>query len=59
MGNFGSGSSRRVAGPLLGGIVFDVSLEYPNYLGALVMGVGFVVSLLTLTEAGARVVEAK
>jgi DHA1 family multidrug resistance protein-like MFS transporter len=47
----------RIAGPLLGGIVFDISLEYPNYLGAIVMGIGFVASLFTLTEfrAGVKV----
>jgi DHA1 family multidrug resistance protein-like MFS transporter len=49
----------RIAGPLLGGIVFDISLEYPNYLGAIVMGIGFVVSLFTLTEVRAGVMEAK
>ena len=49
----------RIAGPLLGGVVFDISLEYPNYLGAIIMGIGFVVSLFTLTEIRARAMEAK
>jgi MFS transporter, DHA1 family, multidrug resistance protein len=49
----------RIAGPLLGGIAFDISLEYPNYLGAIVMGIGFVVSLFTLTEVRTGVMEAK
>jgi MFS transporter, DHA1 family, multidrug resistance protein len=49
----------RIAGPLLGGVVFDISLEYPNYLGAIIMGIGFVVSLFTLTEVRARAMEAK
>ena len=49
----------RIAGPLLGGIAFDIFLEYPNYLGALVMGLGFVVSLFTLTEVRVSVMEAK
>jgi MFS transporter, DHA1 family, multidrug resistance protein len=49
----------RIAGPLLGGIVFDTSLEYPNYLGAIVMGIGFMVSLFTLTGVRAGVMEAK
>ena len=49
----------RIAGPLLGGIVFDISLEYPNYLGAIVMGIGFVISLFTLTQVRAGVMEAK
>lgn len=49
----------RIAGPLLGGVAFDISLEYPNYLGAIVMGVGFVISLLTLTEVRVRVMEEK
>jgi MFS transporter, DHA1 family, multidrug resistance protein len=38
----------RIAGPLLGGIAFDIQIEYPNYLGAVVMGVGFFVSLFRL-----------
>jgi DHA1 family multidrug resistance protein-like MFS transporter len=49
----------RIAGPLLGGIVFDISLEYPNYLGAIVMGIGFISSLLTLTKVRVGVMEAK
>jgi DHA1 family multidrug resistance protein-like MFS transporter len=49
----------RIAGPLLGGITFDIFIEYPNYLGALVMGLGFVVSLFTLTEVRVGVMEAK
>jgi len=35
----------RIAGPLLGGIAFDVHIEYPNYIGASIMLVGFVISL--------------
>jgi predicted MFS family arabinose efflux permease len=35
----------RIAGPLLGGIAFDLYLEYPNYLGAVVMGAGFLLAL--------------
>ena len=52
----------RIAGPLLGGIFFDISLEYPNYLGAVVMGVGFFVSLYRLSAtpaAGERFVEVR
>jgi DHA1 family multidrug resistance protein-like MFS transporter len=49
----------RIAGPLLGGVVFDIFLEYPNYLGAVVMGLGFVVSLFTLTKVRVGVMEAK
>ena len=44
----------RIAGPLLGGIAFDIQIEYPNYLGAFVMGVGFIVSLFTLV--GSKIV---
>jgi DHA1 family multidrug resistance protein-like MFS transporter len=40
----------RIAGPLLGGIAFDMQIEYPNYLGAAVMSIGFVVSLFTLKK---------
>jgi DHA1 family multidrug resistance protein-like MFS transporter len=49
----------RIAGPLLGGIAFDIQIEYPNYLGAIVMGIGFVVSLFTLIGSKAKFVEAK
>jgi DHA1 family multidrug resistance protein-like MFS transporter len=40
----------RIAGPLLGGIAFDIQIEYPNYLGAIVMGIGFILSLITLKK---------
>jgi DHA1 family multidrug resistance protein-like MFS transporter len=43
----------RIAGPLLGGIAFDLYLEYPNYIGAAVMFAGFVISLFTI--AGEKV----
>lgn len=38
----------RIAGPLLAGVAFDLSIEYPNYLGAVVMGIGFLASLFAL-----------
>lgn len=38
----------RIAGPALGGIAFDLQLEYPNYLGATVMAVGFLISLFVI-----------
>ncbi len=38
----------RIAGPLLGGIAFDLYLESPNYLGAVVMFAGFLISLVWL-----------
>jgi DHA1 family multidrug resistance protein-like MFS transporter len=38
----------RIAGPLLGGITFDLFIEYPNYIGAAVMFVGFLISLVWL-----------
>jgi DHA1 family multidrug resistance protein-like MFS transporter len=40
----------RIAGPLLGGIAFDIQIEYPNYLGAAVMGLGFLASLFLFRE---------
>jgi DHA1 family multidrug resistance protein-like MFS transporter len=49
----------RIAGPLLGGIMFDIQIEYPNYLGAIVMGIGFLVSFFTLLRARVGFVEAK
>ena len=39
----------RIVGPLLGGIAFDLFIEYPNYIGAGVMFVGFLISLITIT----------
>jgi DHA1 family multidrug resistance protein-like MFS transporter len=42
----------RIAGPLLGGIAFDLYIEGPNYIGAGVMFVGFLISLFTI--AGER-----
>jgi DHA1 family multidrug resistance protein-like MFS transporter len=38
----------RIVGPLLGGIAFDLYLEYPNYIGAAVMFAGFLISLIWL-----------
>jgi predicted MFS family arabinose efflux permease len=34
-----------IAGPTLGGLAFDLNIEYPNYLGAVVMAIGFLASL--------------
>jgi DHA1 family multidrug resistance protein-like MFS transporter len=41
----------RIAGPLLGGIAFDLSIEYPNYVGGVVMFLGFLISLVWLRRA--------
>jgi MFS transporter, DHA1 family, multidrug resistance protein len=38
----------RIAGPLLGGIAFDLYIEYPNYIGAVVMFAGFIISLFMI-----------
>ena len=38
----------RIAGPALSGFVFDIHFEYPNWLGAGVMLVGFFASLAAL-----------
>lgn len=40
----------RIAGPLLGGIAFDINIEYSNYIGAVIMFIGFLISLLWLQE---------
>jgi DHA1 family multidrug resistance protein-like MFS transporter len=40
----------RIAGPLLGGVAFDISLEYPNYIGAIVMGIGFLAAILWIKD---------
>jgi DHA1 family multidrug resistance protein-like MFS transporter len=49
----------RIAGPLLAGIAFDIQIEYPNCLGALVMGIGFVLSLFILPGLKVRPVDTK
>lgn len=43
-------SLRRIAGPLLGGIAFDINIGYPNYMGALIMVIGFLIRLLLLQQ---------
>jgi DHA1 family multidrug resistance protein-like MFS transporter len=40
----------RIVGPALGGIAFDISIEYTNYLGAAAMLVGFFFSLFVLAN---------
>ena len=49
----------RIAGPLLGGVAFDIQIEYPNYLGATVIGIGFVVSLFAMIGVKTELMEAK
>lgn len=41
----------RIAGPFLGGLAFDVNIEYPNYIGGLVMGAGFLMSFLLFRQS--------
>ncbi|MBN1314840.1 MAG: MFS transporter [Anaerolineales bacterium] len=36
----------RIAGPILGGFAFDFNIEFPNYLGAVVMAIGFLLSFV-------------
>jgi MFS family permease len=36
---------------------FDLYLEYPNYLGAVVMFVGFIISIFTISGRNIKVVE--
>ena len=43
-------SLRRIAGHLLGGIAFDINIGYPNYMGALIMVIGFLIRLLLLQQ---------
>jgi DHA1 family multidrug resistance protein-like MFS transporter len=38
----------RIAGPILAGLLYDINLSYPYYTGALIMLVGFVLSLIWL-----------
>ena len=39
----------RIAGPLLGGIAFDIFVEFPNDSGAAVRLAGFLTSLFAIT----------
>jgi len=43
-----SQSLGRIVGPMLGGFSYDINLEYPNMIGAVGMGIGFLVSLWML-----------
>ncbi|MBN1304244.1 MAG: MFS transporter [Anaerolineales bacterium] len=36
----------RIVGPVLGGLVFDLDIRYPYLLGSLIMGLGFLLSLV-------------
>lgn len=38
----------RIIGPLLAGVIFDINLQLPYLVGAVIMGVGFAVSLFVL-----------
>ena len=40
----------RIVGPLFGGYIFDINILLPYLVGSAIMGVGFVVSLITLKE---------
>ncbi|MBL6980495.1 MAG: MFS transporter [Anaerolineales bacterium] len=41
----------RIAGPLLAGVLFDWQIEYPYYSGAVIMVLGFVVSLIWISTS--------
>ena len=43
----------RVAGPIWAGFIFDVNITYPYLSGAAIMLVGFLISLVWLSEKGA------
>jgi DHA1 family multidrug resistance protein-like MFS transporter len=49
----------RVVGPLLGGFVFDVNILLPYLSGVVVMGIGFVVSLVIFNGSKTEFVGAK
>ncbi len=42
----------RIGGPIWAGLVFDVHVDYPYVSGAVIMFIGFLVSLVWVTEAG-------
>jgi DHA1 family multidrug resistance protein-like MFS transporter len=46
--NSAMNSLGRVLGPLLGGYLYDLRLEYPFYSGSAILLLGFILSLLTL-----------
>jgi len=56
-----SQSLGRIVGPLLGGFSYDINLEYPNMIGAVGMGIGFLVSLwmIAIPNRGQRDFESK
>ncbi|MFX0084793.1 MAG: MFS transporter [Candidatus Hodarchaeota archaeon] len=43
--NQGIGSFMRISGPLIGTALFEINEAYPYYLGALVLSIGFLVSI--------------
>jgi DHA1 family multidrug resistance protein-like MFS transporter len=49
----------RIVGPLLGGIVFDIHIMLPYLSGAAIMGIGFIVSLVTLKGVSTEYLEAQ
>ena len=48
----------RVVGPIWAGFVFDVNVRYPYISGAAIMFVGFLVSLVWISQGGESVVVA-
>ena len=43
-------SMGRIIGPLLAGAIFDLNYEYPNYLGAVILFAGGIMSLVLLNQ---------
>jgi MFS transporter, DHA1 family, multidrug resistance protein len=49
----------RIVGPLLGGYIFDINIILPYLSGAVIMCIGFIVSLITLNGPEAELAGAK
>jgi DHA1 family multidrug resistance protein-like MFS transporter len=47
----------RIAGPLMGGFLFDVNLSYPYISGAVVMAAGFLISLTRVRQERQQLVQ--
>jgi len=42
----------RIVGPIWAGVVFDINFDYPYLSGAVVMFVGFLISLVWVSQTG-------
>jgi DHA1 family multidrug resistance protein-like MFS transporter len=44
----------RILGPIWAGLVFDINVDYPYLSGSIIMFIGFLISLVWVTEVNQR-----